>query len=77
MDRNNKPWFPKKKIGVGWGLPITWQGWIVLILYLLLSFIGAMKLTNPPIRVPFFFLYFFLLTAAFIFICWKKGAKID
>ena len=28
-----KPWFPAKKYGWGWGLPLTWQGWVVLALY--------------------------------------------
>jgi hypothetical protein len=28
-----KPWFRAKKYGWGWGLPLTWQGWIVLIVY--------------------------------------------
>lgn len=29
-----KPWFNQKKYGWGWGLPATWQGWVVLLLYL-------------------------------------------
>lgn len=28
-----KPWFRVKKYGWGWGLPATWQGWMVLVLY--------------------------------------------
>jgi hypothetical protein len=26
-------WFPAKKIGWGWGPPVTWQGWVVVALY--------------------------------------------
>lgn len=29
-----KPWFHAKKYGWGWGLPATWQGWIILLAYL-------------------------------------------
>ncbi len=29
-----KPWFRAKKYGYGWGLPVTWQGWVVLLGYL-------------------------------------------
>ncbi len=29
-----KAWFRRKKYGYGWGLPATWQGWIVFIIYL-------------------------------------------
>ena len=27
-------WFPVKTYGWGWGLPVRWQGWLVLITYL-------------------------------------------
>lgn len=30
-----KPWFRQKKYGYGWGVPQTWQGWTVFLLYLL------------------------------------------
>ena len=26
-------WFPAKKYGWGWGLPSTWQGWVVYCVY--------------------------------------------
>ncbi len=29
-----KPWSHAKKYGFGWGLPATWQGWIVFIAYI-------------------------------------------
>jgi hypothetical protein len=30
----SKPWFAAKRIGYGSGLPIAWQGWLVLGVYL-------------------------------------------
>ena len=30
MNEPEKYWFPAKRYGWGWGLPSTWQGWIVL-----------------------------------------------
>jgi hypothetical protein len=35
---DDKPvyWFPAKRFGWGWGLPATWQGWVVLIAWLLI-----------------------------------------
>jgi len=33
-------WFPAKRYGWGWGLPVTWQGWVVLLLYFALIYIG-------------------------------------
>jgi hypothetical protein len=72
---NTKVWFPAKKYGVGWGLPVTWQGWIVIFAYLVLMLGGIVFLARSPIAIPLFFAYAFVLTALFIFICWKKGEK--
>lgn len=35
-----KPWFAPKRYGYGSGLPIAWQGWVVLLVYVALC-IGA------------------------------------
>lgn len=32
----NDFWFPVRRFGWGWGLPVRWQGWIVLVSYLAL-----------------------------------------
>lgn len=31
------PWFEPKKYGYGSGLPIVWQGWVLLLGYVLVS----------------------------------------
>ncbi|MCG8637530.1 MAG: hypothetical protein MI863_27130 [Desulfobacterales bacterium] len=72
-----RAWFPKKRIGYGWGPPVTWQGWAVFTGYLVLSILGAVFLSEPPGHLPFFLLYFIPLTLVFIYICWKKGEKQD
>lgn len=33
-------WFPAKEYGYGWGLPVTWQGWLVIVAYLVLIAAG-------------------------------------
>jgi hypothetical protein len=38
MLKLKKPWFGTKKYGWGWGLPKTWQGWAVLIIYFIFIF---------------------------------------
>ena len=30
MSNNKQYWFRAKRYGWGWGLPIAWQGWVVL-----------------------------------------------
>lgn len=69
-------WFPAKKHGVGWGLPVVWQGWAVLLAYLGLVFAGVLAIQSRPVMIIPFVIYVLLLSAALIFICWKKGEKI-
>jgi hypothetical protein len=33
-------WFPTKAYGWGWGLPVRWQGWVVLGSYFVLQYLG-------------------------------------
>ena len=39
-------WFPAKKYGVGWGLPVTWQGWVVFILYMVMITVPSFMVTG-------------------------------
>ncbi|HEV2539907.1 MAG TPA: hypothetical protein VGU03_09395 [Frateuria sp.] len=53
---NNKTrtiWFPAKRYGWGWGLPITWQGWLVLLVCL--GIVAAAVHFVPPDRDPLAF----------------------
>ena len=76
MKEENEIWVPAKKHGFGWGLPVSWKGWVVLAIYALLLVIGAIFLTNPGIPVAFFITHIVVFSGVLIFICWKKGEKI-
>lgn len=76
-DSKNEFWFPKKKYGIGWGLPIRWQGWAVLLMYGLLAITGFLLFSNLQFLIPLFLVYFTALSLVFIIIVWKKGEKID
>jgi hypothetical protein len=30
----NQAWFAAKRYGYGWGLPLRWQGWVVVLGYI-------------------------------------------
>ena len=75
MAQEKKPWFPAKKYGYGWGLPNTWQGWCVLILYFVLCLVGVKWLTNPLYLLPFFMIYIVLISGLLVYVCWKKGEQ--
>jgi hypothetical protein len=77
MDKNEKEiWFPAMKYGVGWGFPITWQGWAVLLTYIALMLLGGLFFKSLFLIIPFI-IYVFILSGIFLFICWKKGEKPD
>lgn len=45
-DKKKTIWFPAKKNGWGWGRPNTWQGWAVLVAYLLT--VVFISIANDP-----------------------------
>ena len=63
-------WFPAKRYGLGWGLPSSWQGWVVLAAYVSLLAAGALLL--PPASAPFL-AFAAILTALLTAICWARG----
>lgn len=70
----SRPWFRAKKFGWGWGLPLTWQGWLTLACYVAL--VAASALAFPPARNPVAFaLSIGGLTAALIGVCLLTGEK--
>ncbi len=78
MGKDKEIWFPAKRYGVGWGLPVTWQGWVVLAAFLLLLLAGgALSLTGSPAWIVFFPPYAIALVAGLLFVCLKRGEKLD
>ncbi|MCF7844567.1 MAG: hypothetical protein K9M03_01940 [Kiritimatiellales bacterium] len=76
-DNPNDYWFKRKLFGWGW-VPVTWQGWIVIIVFIvcLLGFSLTIDEQSPPQEVMFtFILPLVLLTGALVRICYKKGEK--
>jgi len=68
-----KYWFPAKppECGWGWGLPLTWQGWVVFTTYFLLLIGGALLLA--PQHPAFYLAGVFVLSALLVAICWITG----
>ena len=76
MEKKDKDiWFPAKKYGWGWGIPLTWQGWAVLFAYSLLLTLASFWVVFYMDRIVEFFIFVFALTGVLIWICVKKGEK--
>lgn len=70
-------WFKRKLYGWGW-VPVTWQGWTVIGLWLasVLAFAFTLEI-DSPLREVFsaFILPTIFLTSLLIWICYKKGQR--
>ena len=65
-------WFPAKRYGWGWGLPVVWQGWFVIAAFACLVLGGAVVLL-PSYGPAVFVAYSVLLCLILVAICWLKG----
>ena len=67
-----KYWFPSKTYGWGWGLPVTWQGWLVLANYAVLMVV--VSLMFPPTTHHNTFIGCVAgLSAVLVLVCWLTG----
>lgn len=64
-------WFPAKRYGWGWGLPATWQGWIVLLAWL--AFLISVGIFLAPRSLPLYDLAVAVLCAALVAVAYAKG----
>jgi hypothetical protein len=68
----NAFWFPAKKIGWGWGPPVTWQGWAFLV-----TWVAAVILLTPLLHhrggMTAFLFFFLPMLGLLLLVCWLKG----
>lgn len=74
-----KFWFKRKKYGYGW-VPSSWEGWFVLVLYILFLVLKFENVNIPPrssndtifkIVVPMV-----VATSVLLAVCYIKGEKL-
>ncbi len=74
----NTYWFKAKKYGWGW-MPATWQGWVVLSLFVALVVINFFRIDAHSHSASDTLINFIpetvLLTLLLIVICYKTGEK--
>lgn len=70
-------WFKRKLFGWGW-TPVTWQGWSVIAIYLVLVSMFGLTIdqNSPPNEIAFTFIIpIAILTTLLIRIAYRKGEK--
>ena len=73
---NDQPtfWFPSKRYGWGWGLPVRWQGWVVFVAYAALLYGGIYYFKSERAALSLF-VYVLVLTAVLIAVVALKGER--
>jgi hypothetical protein len=71
-ESKDRYWFPAKRYGWGWGVPVTWQGWVVLAGFFGLVLVGVILLP-PHTQLGPFLAYFAALNVLLVGICLLKG----
>lgn len=64
-------WFKRKIYGWGW-TPAKWQGWAVLLIWVLLFIPSVVYMEQDRVKN---LIFIFLLTSVLILVCYKKGEK--
>ena len=65
-------WFYAKRYGYGWGLPASWEGWVVFVGYLAAVF-GGIAVFPPDKSMGPYLVYITVLTVLLMLICYLTG----
>jgi hypothetical protein len=75
---DDKKWFKAKRYGFGW-TPCAWEGWLVIVAYLLLVLWGGWFFdytsSTEVTMAKYFGLYVFLLSTILVAISYFTGEK--
>ncbi|WP_462159963.1 hypothetical protein [Pseudoalteromonas sp. GB56] len=71
---NKQVWFPAKRYGIGWTLPVTWQGWAVLLIYTV-SLIALSARVSVTTQTQLWLLCFLPTSLIFLAIVMLKGER--
>jgi len=72
MPADVRYWFRAKRYGWGWGLPLTWEGWLALAVFVVLVIASAVMFP-PPRAFASYLICIAVLCVALLGVCWLKG----
>ena len=65
----NKIWFKRKKYGWGW-TPSTWEGWLVITIWI---FVFILEFSKKDNSLPKNIIFILMMIGLLIYISYKKG----
>jgi hypothetical protein len=73
-------WFAAKTYGIGWSLPVTWQGWVTVLVFFGLLFGGFAVIESPRSQLVYGGVLGVLLIAVIVWkgekpMKWRWGRK--
>jgi hypothetical protein len=68
-------WFRRKRLGTGWGLPCSWQGWAFFVIWLAVLLVATIKLM--PGRPLAFTLVLAGMAVVLAAVCYIKGEPLS
>lgn len=71
MTERNRYWFPAKRYGWGWGPPVTWQGWAIVVVWFGVLLAGAVRMM--PARPGSFAIFVALMSGVLTVVCYLTG----
>jgi hypothetical protein len=72
VSQDERYWFRAKRYGWGWGPPVTWQGWIVMIVWFIVI-VGAIPLIDPRLHPIGLGVFVTAMIIVLLAICLSKG----
>ena len=71
MTTDSDYWFLAKRFGWGWGPPVAWQGWAVLVSWIIALAVGTLLLL--PQHLAVLGLFVLGMSVLLIAVCYVKG----
>jgi hypothetical protein len=73
-DNPKEYWFKRKLYGWGW-VPVKWQGWLVILAWLILFTLSIVMIEKNDHEIGKNFAVIAIITVILIWICYKTGEK--
>jgi hypothetical protein len=71
MNATPRYWFRAKRNGWGWGLPLVWEGWVALAIWISAVIFGLVRMHDGSQARLFGFVAF--MSAILVGLCWSTG----